>query len=76
MELTLTQAERFVENSPRAQWSGWNIEIYRPDPNSFMRSQGSFHKGQWCLRTTVVPNEEGKYVITKGNAANASKSWN
>jgi hypothetical protein len=75
MELTLSQAERFVKGSPRANWNGWDIEIFRADPNSFMRSQGTFYKGRWCLKTTVVPNSEGKYVITKGNAANASKSW-
>lgn len=76
MELTLSQADRFVESSPRASWNGWDIEIYRPDSNSFMRSQGTFHHGQWCLKTTVTANSEGKYVITKGNAANASKPWN
>jgi len=75
MELTLTQAERFVSSAPRASWNGWDIEIYRPDPNAFMRSAGAFHQGQWCLKTTVKANDRGMYVITKGNTANATKSW-
>lgn len=75
MELTLTQTERFVDGSPRSAWNGWDLEIYRPDANAFMRSAGAFHNGRWCLKTTIRPNSEGKYVITKGNAANASKSW-
>jgi hypothetical protein len=76
MELTLAQAERFVATAPRAKWNGWDIEIYRPDPNSCIRSQGSFYNNQWCLKTTITPNTEGKYVITKGNEANASRPWN
>lgn len=76
MELTLTQADQFVDQSPRAEWNGWNIEVFRPEPNAFMRPNGAFHNGRWCLKSTISPNNEGKYVVTKGNAASAAKSWN
>jgi hypothetical protein len=76
MELTLTQAEKFVASAPKAQWEGWNINIYQPEPNAFMRPNGSFYNNQWCLKFTVEPDSEGKYVISKRNAASASKSWN
>jgi hypothetical protein len=76
MELTLSQAEKFVENSPRAQWNGWDIDIYQPEPNAFMRPNGAFHKLTWCLKFTVPPNSEGKYVFSKRNATSAAKPWN
>jgi hypothetical protein len=75
MELTLTQAEHFVDTSPRAIWDGWSLVIYRPEPNAWAIPKGAFFKGRWCYRAVIEPNEEGKYVITKGNAINAAKPW-
>jgi hypothetical protein len=76
MELTLSEAENFVDSAASAQWNGWTIEVFTPAPNAFMRSTGAFHKGKWCLKSTIGVNNEGKYVITKRNAINARKSWN
>lgn len=76
MQLTLTQAERFVDDAPSARWNGWEIEIFTPQSNACLRPNGAFFQGQWCLKTTLALNSEGKYVISKRNAANASKSRN
>ena len=76
MELTLSQAEEFVENSPMAAWSGWDINVYHPEQNAMLRPNGAFYNKQWCLRFTISPNSKGKYVISKRNAAGASKVRN
>jgi hypothetical protein len=75
VELTLQQAEKFVAAAPSAQWNGWDIDIYSPQDNAFMRTNGAFFQGKWCLKFTVGPNSEGKYVISKRNSASATKSW-
>ena len=76
MELTLKQADRFVEGSPSAKWDGWNIHIYHPQQNACLHKNGVFFNGNWCLRSIIMPNSEGKYVISKRNAAGASRTWN
>lgn len=76
MELTLSQAEKFVERSPMAEWEGWNINIFHSEPNAMLRPNGVFYNQKWCLRFTVSPNSEGKYVISKRNATSASKPRN
>lgn len=75
MELSLAQAERFVNNAPRANWEGWDINIYQPEPNAYMRPNGAFHNGRWCLKFVIGPNSEGKYVVSKRNSTSASQSW-
>jgi hypothetical protein len=75
MELTLQQAEKFVTKSPNAQWQGWDINIYQPEDNAMLVKNGAFWNGRWCLRFTVRPNYEGKYVISKRASISASRSW-
>jgi len=74
MNLTLSEAEVFVENNPNAKWDGWNIMLYTPNPNAFMRKAAGFHNGQWCLKATIAPNQEGRYVIGKKQANDTRKS--
>lgn len=76
MMLTLEQAEQFVESSPNARWNGWNLEIFADQPNACLTTKGVFFNGRWCAKSTVSTNDEGKYVISKRNAATAAKSWN
>lgn len=75
MELTLSQAEKFVASAPKAQWDGWDINIYHPQENAMLRPNGAFVNGTWCLKFTITPNDEGKYVISKRNSVGATKSW-
>lgn len=76
MMLTLNQAEKFVDSAPSAAWNGWTLEIFLEQPNAYLRQNGTFHNGKWALKTSINPNEEGHYVISKRNAAIATKSWN
>lgn len=76
MELTLNQAERFVASNPRAKWNGWDLEIYTDQPNAFMRPNGAFINGRWCLKSTVTMNAKENYVVSKRTLASASRPWN
>lgn len=63
MQLTLTDAERLVAKLANAEWCGWTIHLYQPHPGAYMRKNGSFFGGQWCVKTSVTPNNEGNYDI-------------
>lgn len=76
MELTLSQAERFVERSPMAEWDGWDINVFHPESNAMLRPNGVFYNNTWCLKFRISPNSEGKYVVSKRNATSASRSRN
>jgi hypothetical protein len=65
MELTLAQAEVFVQNNANAQWDGWNFNIFEPDENGMLMRHGAFFNGKWCIRKSITVNNKGRYFVPK-----------
>lgn len=65
MEVTLAQAESFVERMPMAHWNGWTIQIFHRNPNGLYKRNGAFRNGAWHTVYAVEMNNNGKYFIPK-----------
>lgn len=57
------KVERLREQGHDIEWEGWNIVTYKPFGGAFMRKNGAFRNGQWCLKKTFEPQEDGKYYL-------------
>jgi len=65
MEVTLEQAESFVNRMSMAEWNGWQIEIFHRNPNGLYKTNGAFRNGAWHTVVTIEMNDDGKYFIPK-----------
>lgn len=45
------------------EWEGWNIVVYNPFDGAFMRKNGAFRNGKWCLKRVFEPQADGKYYL-------------
>lgn len=63
MQMTLDQVERLVKKNKYMSWNQWTLEIFKPDRNAFMRSNGAIRDGEWGLVQKVELNAEGMYDV-------------
>lgn len=66
--LSLEQAERLTEKRTRgfdAFWEGWDLVIWRPNGEGFIRENGMFRNGKWGTYFRVRPNVRGCYKVTE-----------
>lgn len=63
LKLNYDAAHRFVEGYPNAQWSGWDIEIFKPTPAGFTNKRGAFRNGTWGTLTRVSPDDKGIWTF-------------
>lgn len=76
IEMTLKQAESWVEDNPNAEWDGWDIHLYAKDNSAHMSTNGVYRNGEWCKRKIIAANERGMYVVSNKYARLPQKTGN
>ena len=61
--LNLEQAEQYVSDNTAAFWDGWDMIIWRPNPNGFFKKNGMLRGGKWGTAVRVSPNSQGLYKV-------------
>ncbi len=64
IEMTLQEAESFVQACPEAEWSGWDLELFIRDNSAQYSPKGVQRGDNWYRRQVIAVNEKGKYVIS------------
>jgi hypothetical protein len=76
IEMTLQQAENWVEKNPKAEWYGWDIYLFTKDPSAQYSPYGVRRNGEWCKRKIIAVNERGTYVVSNNYARLSTKARN
>jgi len=63
MQITIDQAEIFVNKTKNAYWDGWNIYMAWPDPSAYTNINARFMNGKWHRTRTYKMNEGGSWEI-------------
>lgn len=75
-EMTLQQAESWVDANPDAEWEGWDIHIFTRDDSAPLSTSGVFRNNKWYKRKIIAVNERGMYVVGNKYARVPKKTRN
>lgn len=76
IEMTLQQAEAFVESNPNAEWNGWEIVLFNKDYSAQYSPRGVKRNGEWYKKKVIAVNEKGKYLVSNNDAGLSQKTGN
>jgi len=69
IELDYDQAHEFVLNQrkigSKVRWDGWDIVIWKHNPNGFTDKHGAFRDGRWGVQIAVAPDSRGIWKVPK-----------
>lgn len=57
------KVDRLKAEGMDIEWNGWEINTYKPFDGAFMRSNGVFRNGQWCLKKVYPVGPDGKWQL-------------
>lgn len=62
--LSYADADNWVDQSRfDAFWDGWNIVIWKPNPNGATNKKGMFRKGRWGIADRYSVKSDGTWRI-------------
>lgn len=76
IEMTLQQAESFVESNSNAEWNGWDIHLYTKDNSAQYSPKGVKRNGEWYKQKVIAVNEKGTYLVSNNDAGLSQKTRN
>ena len=76
IEMTLQQAESFVDNYSEAEWYGWDIHLFTKDNSAQYSPKGVRRNGQWYKRKIIAVSERGTYFVSNNHARLSKKIGN
>lgn len=63
LRLNYEAAHRFVDGYPNANWDGWTIELFKPNPTGATSRRGAFRRGEWGILTRVEVDARGYWCF-------------
>ena len=76
IEMTLQQAESFVESNSNAEWNGWDINLYTKDNSAQYSPKGVKRNGEWYKQKVIAVSEKGTYLVSNNDAGFSQKTRN
>jgi hypothetical protein len=76
IEMTLQQAESFVDNNPNAEWNGWDLVVYSKDSSAQYSPKGVKRNGEWYKQKVIAVSEKGTYFVSNNDAGLSPKTRN
>lgn len=76
--ISLRQADRLTRKDNKgfeAFWEGWDLIIWRPNGEGYIRRNGMFRNGRWGTHYRHEPDSNGRYKVlrTIANTLNEGK---
>ncbi len=61
--LDYESAHKLVASNKDFFWDGWNMVLFRAEPNGFMQPQGMFRNGKWGTSINIAVNKLGQWKV-------------
>jgi hypothetical protein len=61
--LNYDEAHDWVSNNSRALWDGWDIVIWKRNPNGATNKKGLYRNGSWGIADRYSVNSDGNWRI-------------